>query len=94
MGKLDIENKLALNIIHSDDNNPHIDVDREYGNDEEIWKVVLACPAGCYKYEKGEISFSHLGCLECGTCRVLSHGKLVKGWNHPVGSKGVQYRQG
>lgn len=94
MKKLDIESKLGLNVFHTDDNNPHIDVDREYANEEEIRKVVLACPAGCYKYIDGKLSFSHLGCLECGTCRVLSHGKIVKEWNYPFDIKGVQYRQG
>ena len=56
--------------------------------------MLLACPAECYKYIDGKLSFSHLGCLECGTCRVLSHGKIVKSWKHPIGEVGVTFRQG
>ena len=94
MKRMAIENKLALNVFHTEDNDPHIEIDKEYADEEEIHKVVLACPAECYKYIDGKVTFSHLGCLECGTCRVLSHGKLVKSWNHPFGSVGVLYRQG
>ncbi len=94
MKKLKIEDKLGLNIFHTDDDNSHIEINKDYDNEEEIMKVVLACPAACYKYEDGHVSFSHLGCLECGTCRVLSRGKLVKEWNHPMGEVGVIYREG
>ena len=94
MKRMAIENKLALNVFHTDDNNSHIIIDRDYDNEEEIMKVVYACPAECYKYDGEKVTFSHLGCLECGTCRVLSHGKLVQEWNHPVGTVGVLYREG
>ncbi|MBQ2640979.1 MAG: 4Fe-4S dicluster domain-containing protein, partial [Lachnospiraceae bacterium] len=53
-----------------------------------------ACPAGLYHYENGKVTFSHEGCLECGTCRVLSIDKVVKSWDHPMGGAGVQFRQG
>ncbi len=94
MKKMTIEDKLALDLFHTDEENSHIDVDKETTDEAEIRKLVLACPAECYKYEDGQFSFSHLGCLECGTCRVLSHDKIVKGWNYPMGTKGVFYRQG
>ena len=41
-----------------------------------------------------KISFNHEGCLECGTCRVLSGGKVVESWNHPQGGMGVEFRHG
>jgi len=95
MKRMSMDDKLALNRFHTDDHNSHIDVDKEFADKDEIMKVVLACPAGCYRIEEnGSTYFSHLGCLECGTCRVLSHGKLVREWNHPIGSIGVQYREG
>lgn len=94
MKKMKIEDKLALDIFHTDEENSHIDVDRDYTDYTEIRKLLLACPAECYKYIDGKMSFSHLGCLECGTCRVISKGKIVKGWNHPIGEIGVTYRHG
>ncbi|HAE81334.1 MAG: ferredoxin family protein [Clostridium sp.] len=94
MKKMTIEDKLGLNTFHTDEENSHIDVDLEYTDEAEIRKLLLACPAECYKYEDGKLSFSWLGCLECGTCRVLSHDKIVKEWHHPMGEIGVQYRQG
>ena len=94
MRKMSMDDRLGLNAFHTDEENPHIDVDLEFKDEAEIKKLLLACPAECYKYIDGKIVFSWLGCLECGTCRVLSHGKIVKGWHHPAGGVGVQYRQG
>ena len=94
MKKMSIDDKLAVNLFNTDDHHSHIDVDLECKDMKEIEKLVLACPAGCYKLIDGNFSFSHLGCLECGTCRVLSLGKIVKEWNHPESGVGVSYRQG
>ncbi|WP_373834422.1 hypothetical protein [Bacteroides heparinolyticus] len=94
MKKLKIEDKLGLTLFHVDEEDPHITIDSEYSDEAEIKKLLLACPAECYKYIDGQLSFSHLGCLECGTCRVLSHGKIVTGWRHPRGEVGVIYKQG
>ena len=91
MKKMKIEDKLALNIFHVDEENSHIDVDTEFTDEVEIRKLLLACPAECYKFIDGKLSFSHLG---CGTCRVLSHGKIVKSWKHPIGEVGVTFKQG
>jgi len=94
MKKMTIEDKLGLDLFHTDEENSHIKVDKETTDEAEIHKLVLACPAECYKYDDGQFSFSHLGCLECGTCRVLSKGKIVEDWNYPMGTRGVFYRQG
>ena len=94
MRKLTIEDRLGLDVFHTDEEHSHIDVNLEYGDEKEIRKLLLACPAGCYKYLDEKLTFSWLGCLECGTCRVLSHGKIVRDWHHPPGEIGVQYRQG
>lgn len=94
MKKMTIEDKLGLNVFHTDEENSHIDVDKTFTDEIEIKKLLLACPAECYKYIDGLLRFSHLGCLECGTCRVLSFGKIVKGWKYPIGEVGVTYRQG
>lgn len=94
MAKMSIDDKLGLDLFYTDEQNPHITINEDYDNAEEIHKVVLACPAGLYHFDEGKLSFSHEGCLECGTCRVLSINKAVKSWDHPPGGAGVMYRQG
>jgi ferredoxin like protein len=92
--KVNIDNKLALDRFVLDKQNPHITINKEYEDEEEIKLLVMACPAGLYSYEDGKLAFNHEGCLECGTCRVLSKGKVVKSWSYPMGGFGVEYRQG
>ena len=94
MAKMTIDDKLGLDVFHTDEVNSHIEVDLESTDEAEIRKLLLACPAECYKFVDGKLSFSWLGCLECGTCRVLSKDKLVKSWNHPQAGRGVQFRYG
>lgn len=94
MAKMTLDDKLGLDRFYADENHPHIEIDEDYTNELEIARLVMACPAGLYTYEDGKVSFNFEGCLECGTCRVLSLGKVVKSWNHPRGSKGVAYRKG
>ena len=95
MGKtLSIEDRLALDRYHVDEEHSHIQVELENIDENAFKKLVLACPAGCYTYIDGQAGFSHLGCLECGTCRVLCGGSIVKEWNHPASGVGVSFRQG
>lgn len=95
MAKMTIQDKLGLNKFNTDELNSHIQVNKDYADKEETDRVIRVCPAGLYQMEEdGRISFDHLGCLECGTCRVLSKGKVVEEWNYPAGEKGVSYRMG
>ena len=94
MSKMSVDDKLGRDVFHTDEVNSHIDVDLDYKDQEEIQKLLYACPGECYKQIDGKFTFSHLGCLECGTCRVLSHGKIVKDWHYPHGEIGVTFRQG
>ena len=90
-----IEDKLGVDKFHTDEINSHIEVDKESTDMEEIQKVIKACPAGLYKLDdENHLLFDHLGCLECGTCRVLSKGKIVKDWEYPIGTRGIEYRMG
>jgi ferredoxin like protein len=94
MKKMSIEDKLGTNRFVSDENS-HIVVDKDYLDRHEVERLCRACPAGLYKMDPdGSLRFSHLGCLECGTCRVLSLGKVVQEWNYPVGGFGISYRMG
>ncbi len=93
--KVNVAEKLGVNKYHTDEHNPHIEVDKEYSDKNEVDLVVRVCPAALYSVdEHGTLFFDYLGCLECGTCKVLSEGKVVKEWNHPASTKGVEYRLG
>lgn len=91
---VNVDDKLALNKYHVDEENPHIEL-RDDMSDLEFRQLVLACPAGLYKLDaKGHRSFDYAGCLECGTCRVLCGQTGLAHWEYPVGSMGVEYRWG
>lgn len=95
MAKMTVDDKLGVNRFNADAHHSHIDVDKTFTDRKEIMRLVKACPANLYKLEEdGTLSFSHEGCLECGTCRVLSLGKVVKAWEYPEGGMGVEYRIG
>ncbi len=95
MASMTVDNKLGVNRFLPDEKHSHIDVDKGYGDLKEIKRLVLACPAHLYVLEPGgKLTFSHEGCLECGTCRVLSGGKVVRSWEYPEGGMGVEYRIG
>ena len=95
MKKLSIDDKLGLDMFHTDELNSHIKVNKECTDQEEIRKLLLACPAECYKVdEAGNLQFSHLGCLECGTCRIACEDTIVSKWEQPGPTMGVQYRFG
>ncbi len=92
---INIDEKLSVNKFFVDEGNGHIEIDKDYGNRKEIMKLVKACPAGLYKLdEKDTLTFDYAGCLECGTCRVLSNGKVVTKWDYPEGSFGIEFRYG
>jgi ferredoxin like protein len=88
-----IEEKLAINKFHVDEHYAHIEVNKDAAA-EDILTLTRACPAGLYKYADGVLSFDYAGCFECGTCRILSLGKVVSKWAYPKGSQGIEYRFG
>ncbi len=89
MAKMSVDDKLGVVKFTTDEHESHIQI-----NEAEIKRLVMACPAELYKYTDGKLVFNHEGCLECGTCRVISGGKGVKSWKHPKGAMGVEYHQG
>lgn len=92
---LSIEEKLAVNKFFVDEENAHIEIDLAYPNLNEKMKLVNACPAGLYKLNDDEtLSFDYAGCLECGTCRILCLGTIIKKWEYPEDTKGVEFRCG
>lgn len=94
MEKMTVEEKLAVDKFHVDEEFAHIEVNKD-ANKEDIMRLVKLCPAGLYVLdEQGELSFDYAGCLECGTCLVASKDKVVKSWNYPRGGMGVEFRLG
>lgn len=91
---VNVEAKLALNKFNVDEGHPHIELVDE-PDDAEFDKLVLCCPAGLYRRNAdGTKKFDHAGCLECGTCRILCGGTIVRSWAYPEPTMGVQYRFG
>lgn len=92
---MSIDDKLGLLRFNADKSYKHITVNEDYADDKEVDRVIMACPAKLYsRSNEGKVLFNHEGCLECGTCRVLSGGKVIATWNHPNGGMGVNFRQG
>ena len=90
-----IDDKLGLNKFNVNENEAHIIADKNYPDKEELVRLTKICPAALYKLDdEGNLHFDYLGCLECGTCRVLSGGKAVREWHYPQGTFGVSYRKG
>lgn len=90
-----IEDKLGVNKYFVDEEFAHIEIDPSYPDMKEKIKLVNACPAGLYKLnEDGTLSFDYAGCLECGACRTLCLGTVIKKWEYPRGSMGVEFRYG
>ncbi len=94
MSAVNVDAKLSVDKFYVDEGNAHIEL-IDNPSREEFDKLVLACPAALYKYgENGETLFDYAGCLECGTCRLICGDTILKKWEYPVGTMGVEYRWG
>jgi len=94
MAKMSIDDKLGLNKFNIDESKSHIEIDEDFTDEAEINKLLLGCPAHLYELTpEGKLTFNYEGCLECGTCRVLSSGKVVKSWSYPESGFGIEYRR-
>lgn len=94
MNSVNVDVKLGVNKFYVDESNAHIEL-VDNPDPEEFRKLMMACPAGLYKRgEDGTVIFDYAGCLECGTCRVLCGKTILKKWEFPNGTLGVEYRFG
>ncbi|WP_412842355.1 4Fe-4S dicluster domain-containing protein [Eggerthella guodeyinii] len=92
--QMTVEEKLAANKFHVDEECAHIEVDKAASRND-IERLAKLCPAGLYVIdEQGNLSFDYAGCLECGTCLVAAKGTVVTSWNYPRGGMGVEFRLG
>lgn len=91
---VNVDELIAVNKYEVDEENAHIEL-AEDPNIEEFKKLVRVCPAALYKIgEDGATSFDYAGCLECGTCRIACEGTIVRKWENPRPTMGVEYRFG
>ena len=91
---VNVDEYLAIDKYEVDEESAHIELVDDPG-DEEFLKLVRVCPAALYKIdEDGKKSFDYAGCLECGTCRIACEGTIVKKWENPRPTMGVEYRFG
>lgn len=94
MSTVNVDVKLGVNKYHVDEENAHIELVENF-SPAELHKLAMACPAGLYKVqEDGTVQFDYAGCLECGTCRILCGSTIIKKWEFPRGTMGVEYRNG
>ncbi|WP_407944295.1 ferredoxin [Maridesulfovibrio sp.] len=91
---VNVDVKLGVNKFFVDEGNPHIEL-VENPDPKEFAKLEAACPAGLYKKDdNGNIHFDYAGCLECGTCRILCGKTILKRWEYPNGTFGIEFRFG
>jgi|WetSurMetagenome_2_1015567.scaffolds.fasta_scaffold819795_2 ferredoxin like protein len=92
--EVNVKAKLGLDTIKVDDEQKHIQIDREICKGCILKPCLHVCPAQVYTLDKtGEIVIDLDGCLECGTCKIACNRKAIK-WNYPHGGFGVQLRFG
>ena len=91
---VNVDALIAVNKYEVDEESAHIEL-VEDPDIEEFKKLVRVCPAALYKIdEDGATSFDYAGCLECGTCRIACEGTIVRKWENPQPTMGVEYRFG
>ena len=98
MSRLDftvnVDEYLAFNKYEVDEECAHIELVDD-PCDSEFDKLIMVCPAALYKRdENGAKSFDYAGCLECGTCRIACGDTIIKKWQNPGPTMGIEYRFG
>ena len=92
MSPTSIEDKLAVNKYDVDED-VHIKVDEAICTSCQERHCLCLCPADCYQLVDDHITFSHDGCLECGSCRIVCKMGAIE-WILPRGGFGVCYEYG
>ena len=99
MKQLTVDDRLARNKFDSADDCPHIIINKAACKDCEHKACTYSCPAERYRLnDAGDLLFDHVGCLECGNCRLVCERLRTSApgynWNYPEKAKGVVFRQG
>ena len=91
---VNVDELIAVNKYEVDEESAHIEL-ADDPDPVEFDKLVMVCPAALYKRDgDGNKSFDYAGCLECGTCRIACEGTIVRKWENPGPTMGVEYRFG
>ena len=89
------EEKLFQNRYLVNAGRPHIKVRPHEKPSKALLSLTNTCPGGCYAVnDKGQVEITVDGCLECGTCRVVTAKTGEVEWNYPRGGFGVLYKFG
>jgi ferredoxin like protein len=90
-----VEEKLFQNRYLVDAGRPHIKVRPHTQPSKALLSLTHTCPAGCYSLnDKGQVEITVDGCVECGTCRIVTAKTGEVEWNYPRGGFGVLYKFG
>ncbi|MDD2876968.1 MAG: ferredoxin family protein [Acidiphilium sp.] len=90
-----VEEKLFQNRYLVDAGRSHIKVRPHTTPSKALLSLTYTCPAGCYSVnDKGQVEITSDGCLECGTCRIVTAKTGEVEWNYPRGGFGVLYKFG
>ncbi|MBB4287651.1 ferredoxin family protein [Roseospira goensis] len=90
-----VEDKLYQNRYHVDEGRPHVRISPEAAGSATLQTLVKVCPAGCYEQaDDGTVEVVPDGCMECGTCRILTDGTGLLEWSYPRGGYGIQFKFG
>lgn len=90
-----VEEKLFFNRYVVDSGRPHIKVHVHDTPSKALMTLTRVCPAGCYSLnDSGQVEIAPDGCMECGTCRVLTADSGEVEWNYPRGGYGVLFKFG
>lgn len=92
MKSTNIEDKLAVNKYDIDEE-IHIRILEDVCKNCHKQTCVYTCPADCFKLREEKITFSHEGCLECGTCLIICKEGAID-WALPRGGFGICYQYG
>jgi ferredoxin like protein len=88
------EELLGLDKFEVDEDEPHIVLDKAICAKCKEKPCLVACPAVLYTLKGEEVNFEYVGCLECGTCRMVCKNKGIVKWQYPRGTFGVNFRYG
>ena len=90
-----VEEKLFQNRYLVDEGHPHVCVTEGKEATPALKAIISCCPAGCWGLtEDGKVEPTLDGCLECGTCRILTAQDGDLNWNYPRGGFGIAYKFG
>lgn len=93
--RVKVEEKLFQNRYLVDAGRPHISIRSKDAPSRELVSMTTLCPAGCYSLsDTGQVELSADGCMECGTCRIITAQTGEIEWNYPRGGFGVLYKFG